>query len=64
MSTAVKNILEQVRRLSTTERVELRRCLVESVPMTDDLDDDDFAALAAESFRALDQEEAERAQTR
>ena len=34
--------------------------------MSDDLTDDDFAALAAESFRALDEEEAEaeRAQAR
>ena len=29
--------------------------------MTDDLTDDDFAALATESFRVLDDEEAQRA---
>jgi len=35
----------------------LRRAIVERVPMSDDLADDDFAALAAASFRALDKEE-------
>ena len=39
------------------ERRELRRAIVERVPMSDDLTDDDFAALAAASFRALDEEE-------
>jgi hypothetical protein len=43
-----------------TERRELRQAIVERVPMTDDLTDDDFAALAAASFRVLDEEEGAR----
>jgi hypothetical protein len=39
------------------ERQQLRRAIVERVPMSGDLTDDDFAALAAASFRALDEEE-------
>ena len=35
----------------------LRRAIVERVSMSDDLTDDDFPALAAASFRALDEEE-------
>jgi hypothetical protein len=57
MTQAVAHILDEVRRLSDAERQELRRAIVESVPMSNDLTDDDFAALAAASFRALDEEE-------
>jgi len=57
MSAAVARILDEVAQLSDAERKELRRAIIESIPMTDDLTDDDFAALAAESFRALDKEE-------
>jgi hypothetical protein len=55
MTEAVAHILGEFERLSDPERRELRR--VERVPMTEDLTDDDFAALAAASFRALDEEE-------
>ena len=58
MTTAVAQILNEVQQLSPAERVELRRRIVEDIPMSDDLTDDDFAALAAESFHALDEEEA------
>ena len=61
MTTAVAHIIDEVEHLSPSERVELRRHIVEHVPMSDDLTDDDFAALAAASFRALDEEEAQRA---
>lgn len=64
MTAAVAQILDDFQQLTPSERVEVRRRIVEIVPMSDDLTDDDFAALAAESFRALDEEEAERAQTR
>ncbi len=57
MTTAVAQILQEVEQLSDTERAELRRALVERIPMSDDLTDDDFAALAAASFRSLDEEE-------
>ncbi len=57
MTQAVAHILEEVAQLSDPERRELRHAIVERIPMTDDLTDDDFAALAAESFRALDKEE-------
>jgi len=39
---------------------ELRRALVEQTPMSDELTDEDFAALAEASFRALDEEEQEK----
>jgi len=54
---AVAHILSEVERLSDTERRELRRAIVARVPMSEDLTEDDFAALAAASFRALDEEE-------
>ena len=61
MTTAVAHIIAEVEHLSPPERVELRRHIVEHIPLSDDLTDDDFAALAADSFRALDEEEARRA---
>lgn len=57
MTQAVANILSQFEHLSHAEQQELRRAIVAKAPMTGDLTDDDFAALAAESFRALDDEE-------
>ena len=57
MTQAVTQILGEFERLSENERQQLRRAIVERVPMSDDLTDDDFAALAAASFRALDEEE-------
>ena len=57
MSTAVAQILREVEQLSDRERLELRRALMERIPMSDDLTDADFAGLAAASFRALDEEE-------
>lgn len=60
MSAAVLHILDAVHQLSVAEKLELHHAIAETVPMSDDLTDDDFAALAAESFRALDEEEAGR----
>jgi hypothetical protein len=57
MTQAVVQILGEFEQLSETERQQLRRAIVERVPMSDDLTDDDFSALAASSFRALDEEE-------
>ena len=57
MTQAVAHILGEFERLSEAERRELRRAIVERVPMSEDLTDEDFAALAAASFRALDEEE-------
>jgi len=57
MTQAVANILNQVERLSTEERLELHCCIIEQLPATNDLTDNDFAALAAASFKALDDEE-------
>lgn len=57
MTQAVARILDEFEHLSDPERRELRHAIVERVPMSDDLTDDDFAALAAASFRALDEEE-------
>ena len=61
MTTAVAHIIDEVEHLSLSERVELRRHIVEHTPMSDDLTDDDFTALAAASFRALDEEDEQRA---
>ena len=61
MTAAVARIIDEVEHLSPAERIDLRRQIVERVPLSDDLTDEDFAALAAESFRALDAEEAQRA---
>lgn len=61
MTATVAHILQEFAQLSPPERVSLRRHIVEQVPMSDDLTDDDFAALAAESFAALDEEEAQSA---
>jgi hypothetical protein len=55
MTQAVSHILGEFEQLSDAERKELRRAIVERVPMSDDLTDDDFAARAAASFRALDE---------
>jgi len=60
MSQAVAHILDEFEQLSPAERRELRRAIVERVPMTDELTDADYATLADASFRALDDEEARR----
>jgi hypothetical protein len=57
MTQAVAQILTAVEQLSAPERSEVRRAVVERVPMSDDLTDDDFAALAADMFRTLDADE-------
>ncbi len=57
MTHAVAQILTEMERLSAAERAELRRVILESIPMSDDLTEEDFGALAAEGFRALDEEE-------
>ncbi len=57
MTQAVTHILSEFEHLSDAERRELRRAIVERVPMSSDLTDDDYTALAAASFRALDEEE-------
>jgi hypothetical protein len=58
MTQAVAQILSEVEQLSRAEQTELRQRLCERVPMSADLTDEDFAALAAASFRAPDKEEA------
>ena len=57
MTQAVAQILGEFEQLSEKEPQQLRRAIVERVPMSDDLTDDDFTALAAASFRALDEDE-------
>ncbi len=53
MTQAVTQILGEFERLSEKERQQLRRAVVERVPMSDDFRrDDDFAALAAASLSA------------
>ena len=60
MTQAVAQILGEVEQLSERERQQLRHAIVENVPMSEDLTEEDFAALAAASFRALDEEEKQR----
>jgi len=60
MTQAVAQILGEVEQLSERERQQLRHAIVENIPMAEDLTDEDFAALAAASFRALDEEENQR----
>ena len=57
MTAAVSHILSAIEDLTEAERRELRHAVIERVEMSGDLTDDDFAALAAQSFRMLDQEE-------
>ena len=57
MTQAVAEILEKLQQLSAKERAELRSEILERTSVSGDLTDDDFAALAAASFRALDEEE-------
>ena len=54
MTQAVTHILAEVEQLSVPERTELRRAIIERIPMSDDLTDDDFSSLEAEMFRSLD----------
>ena len=61
MTQAIAHILDEVQQLSVPERIKLRRAIVERIPMSDDLTEDDFANLAAASFRALDEKESKRA---
>ena len=58
MTQAVAHILGEFDQLSEGERRELCRAIIQRVPVSDDLTDEDFATLAAASFRALDEEEA------
>lgn len=57
MTQAVAQILGKFEQLSEAEQRELRLAIVERVPMSDDLTNDDYAALGAASFRVLDEEE-------
>jgi hypothetical protein len=57
VTAAVARIIEEVEQLTPPERVELRRLIVQQIPMSNDLTDEDFGALAADAFRALDEDE-------
>ena len=57
MTQAVAHILSEIEQLSESERREVRLAVTERIPMSGDLTDDDFGALAAESFRRLDEQE-------
>jgi len=56
MTQALAHLVDNVEQPSVAERIELRRLIAQRVPMTDDLTEDDFAAIATESFRMLDAE--------
>lgn len=54
MTQAVAKIHAAVEQLSALDRVEFRRAIVERIPVSDDLTDEYFAALAADMLRTLD----------
>ena len=58
MTQAVAQILKEVQQLSPAERAQLRSAILEGTAVSGDLTDEDFGALAAASFAALDKEEA------
>jgi hypothetical protein len=57
MIATLSQIMRAIESLTAAEKIELRRHIVERIPWSPDLDEDDCAALAAASFRALDQDE-------
>ena len=57
MAAAVPQIMRAIESLTAAEKIELRRHIVERIPLSADLHEDDYASLAAASFRALDEEE-------
>ncbi len=57
MSTAASRVLRDFEKLTDDDQRAIRRVIVEQVPVSDDLTDDDYAALAAAAFRALGEEE-------
>jgi hypothetical protein len=57
MIATLSQIMRAIESLTAAEKIELRRHIVERIPWSPDLDEDDCAALAAASFRALDEEE-------
>jgi len=58
MTAAVARIVEEIEVLTNGEKLELRREILDRMPWSEDLADEDYATLAAASFRALDEEEA------
>jgi hypothetical protein len=57
MTQAGARILDEFEHLSDAQRREVRHAIVDRVPLSGDLTDDDFAAIAAASFKAIDEEE-------
>jgi hypothetical protein len=56
MTQAVAHIFEAVGRFSAAKQRELQLAIVEKIPESGDLTEDDFGALAAASLRSLDEE--------
>jgi hypothetical protein len=54
---AVARIRADIEQLSDSKRREVWRAVVERVPVSGELSNDNFAALIPESLRALDEEE-------
>jgi len=57
MTAALAHIVEEIEALTPREKIELRRRIVERIPWAEDLNEDDYSALSAASFTALDEEE-------
>jgi hypothetical protein len=61
MTAALAHIVEEIEALTPREKIELRRHIVERIPWTADLIEDDYTALSAASFQTLDEEEGQSA---
>ncbi len=57
MTAALAHIVEKIEVLTPGEKIELRRHIVERIPWSQDLNEDDYVALSAASFHALDEKE-------
>lgn len=57
MTAALAHIVEEIEVLTPIEKIQLRRHIVERIPWSEDLTEDDYTALSAASFQALDEEE-------
>ena len=57
MTAALAHIVEEIEVLTPGEKIELRRHIVDRIPWSEDLNEDDCTALSAASFQALDKQE-------
>jgi hypothetical protein len=61
MTAALARIVEEIEVLTPVEKIELRRHIVERIPLSEDLNEDDYVALSAAALQALDEEDWQKA---